>query len=143
MVTQGFLKEVIEQKKVEFSVSCNIPVETVRSRIKQRSLAPTHPGTSPPLHDAELAMVKICIQMGKIHQPLTCEEAIAIMNYIISETERSESENLTQFEKAGTSNSGTFGGVVKIGCGALRIGTPIRLFRRGGRSWTKAAACVS
>jgi hypothetical protein len=87
MILCGFLKEVIEQKKVGFNVSCNILVETVRSRIKQRGLAPTHPCTSPPLQDAELALVEICIQMGKICQPLTCEEAITIMNNMISETE--------------------------------------------------------
>lgn len=109
MVLHGFLKEVIEQKKVEFNVSCNIPVYTVRSRIKQESLAPTHPGTSPKLQDAELALVEICIQMGKIHQPLPCEEAIVIMNDMISMTEMSK--KLTQFQKASTSNSGKCGHV--------------------------------
>ena len=43
--------------------------------------------------------------MGKIHQPLTCEEAIAIMNDVISETEMSDS--LKQFQKVRTPNSGT------------------------------------
>ncbi len=33
-VMQGFLKKVIEQKKVEFSISGNISEKTVRSRIK-------------------------------------------------------------------------------------------------------------
>ena len=45
--------------------------------------------------------------MGKIHQPLTCEEAIAIMNDMISELEMSDS--LTQFQKVCTPNSGTIG----------------------------------
>ena len=104
-VMRGFLKEVIEQKKVEFSISCNISEETVRSRIKQQSLTPTHRGTSPPLHNAKMALVEICIQMGKICQPLSCEEARASMNYMISKTEMAES--LTQFQKVHTSNSGT------------------------------------
>ncbi len=99
-VKRGFLNEVIEQKKRELSISCNISEETVRSRIKRQSLTPTHRGTSAPLQDAEMALVEICVQMGKIHQPLTCEEAIAIMNDLISETEMAES--LTNFQKART-----------------------------------------
>jgi hypothetical protein len=110
-VMRGFLTEVIEQKKVEFSISCNISEETVRSRIKRQSLTPTHRGTSSPLQDAEMALVAICIQMGKIRQPLTCEEAIAIMNDLISETEMAES--LTNFQKARTSSSESYGCVGK------------------------------
>ena len=49
--------------------------------------------------------------MGKIRQPLTCDEAIAIMNDLITETEMSES--LTHFQKAHTSNSGSLGCVGK------------------------------
>jgi hypothetical protein len=104
-VMGGFLAQVIEKKKAEFGVSCNIPAETIRSRIKQKSLVPTHPGTSAPLYNAEMALVEIGTQMGKICQPLTCEEAIAIMNDMISETEMSD--RLTQFQKVRTPNSGT------------------------------------
>ncbi len=86
-VMGGFLVQIIEKKKREFGVSCNIPEETIRSRTKRKSLVPTFPGTSAPLYNAELALVEICIQMGKICQPLTCEEAIAIMNDMISELE--------------------------------------------------------
>ena len=96
---------------MEFSISCNISEETVRSRIKRQSLTPTHRGTSPPLHNAEMALVEICIQMGKIRQPLTCDEAIAIIHDLISETEMSES--LTHFQKSRTSNSGSFGCIDK------------------------------
>jgi hypothetical protein len=63
---KGYLEAVIEQKKDEFGVSDDIPVAMIRTRIKRGSLAPTHPGTSPPLLNAELALVEICIQMGKI-----------------------------------------------------------------------------
>ena len=70
-VMRGYLKEVIEQKKVEFSISCNISEESVRSRIKRQSLTPTHRGTSPPLQNAKMALIEICIQMGMICQPIT------------------------------------------------------------------------
>ena len=106
-VKGGFLAQIIEKEKGKFDVSCNIPEETIRSQIKQKRLVPTHRGTSAPLYNAELALVEICIQMGKIRQPLTCEEAIAIMNDMISETEMSDS--LTQFQKVRTPNSGTIG----------------------------------
>ena len=49
--------------------------------------------------------------MGKIRQPLTCEEAIAIMNDLISETEMAES--LANFQKACTSSSESYGSVGK------------------------------
>jgi hypothetical protein len=54
-VMGGFLAHVIEKRKEKFGVSCNIPEEIIRSRIKQKSLVPTHPGTSAPLYNAELA----------------------------------------------------------------------------------------
>jgi hypothetical protein len=110
-VTRGFLKEVIEQKKGEFSIKSNISKSTIWSRICRQSLTPTHRGTSSPLQNAEMALVAICIQMGKIRQPITCDEAIAIMNDLISETEMAES--LTQFQKARTSTSSSYGSVGK------------------------------
>ena len=100
---KGRLEAVIKQKKEEFGVSDDIPAATIRTRIKRGSLAPTHPGTSPPLLEAEMALVQICIQMGKMRQPLTCDEAIAIMNDMISETEMAE--QLTEFQEIRTSNS--------------------------------------
>ena len=106
-VEGGFLAQIVEKEKGEIDVTCNIPEETIRSRTKRKSLVPTHRGTSAPLYNAELALVEICIQMGKIRQPLTCEEAIAIMNNMISDTEISDS--LTQFQKVRTPNSGTIG----------------------------------
>ena len=60
-----YLKQVIKQKKEELGGSSNISVDTIKSRIKQRNLAPTHPGTSSPLHSAALALVEICHQMGR------------------------------------------------------------------------------
>jgi hypothetical protein len=106
-LAKGYLEQLILQKKEEFGISCNVSVETVRSRIKRGSLAPTHPGSAPPLLKAELASVEICIQMGKIRQPLTRDKAIAIMNDMISKTEMSAS--LTEFQKVRTSNSQNYG----------------------------------
>ena len=75
----------------------------------QGSLAPTHQGYSTPLLDAELVLVKICIQMGKIRQLLTRDEATAIMNDMISETEMRE--RLTEFQRILTSTSKRYGGI--------------------------------
>ena len=63
---KGHLEAIIEQKKEEFGVSDDILASTIRTRIRRGSLAPTHPGTSPPLLNAEMALVEICIQMGKM-----------------------------------------------------------------------------
>jgi hypothetical protein len=108
---KGHLEAVIKQKKEEFGVSDDIPAATIRTRIKRGSLAPTHPGTSPPLLNAEMALVQICIQMGKMRQPLTCDEAIAIMNDMISKTEMEE--QLTNFQHAHTVTSNRLGTVGK------------------------------
>ena len=80
---KGFLEQVIQEKKEEFGVSDNISIDTVRSLIKRGSLAPIHRGTTSPLHNAELALVEICIHMGKICQPLTGQEATMLMNDMI------------------------------------------------------------
>ncbi len=100
---KGYLEEVIAQKQEEFGVSNKISASTIKSCMYRGSLAPTHQGFSPPLLDAELALVEICIQMGKTQQPLTHDEAIAIMKDMISETEMRE--RLTEFQRIHTSNS--------------------------------------
>ncbi len=106
---KGYLEEVIAQKREEFGVSNKISASTIKSCMYRGSLAPTHQGFSPPLLDAELALVEICIQMGKIRQPLTRDEALAIMNDMISETEMRE--RLTEFQRILTSNSKRYGGI--------------------------------
>ncbi len=50
------------------------------------NLNPDHPGTNSPLYKAEKAFVVICIQMGKIRQPLTGPEAIRLFNNMIKNT---------------------------------------------------------
>jgi hypothetical protein len=93
---KGLLEAIIEQKKEEFGVSDDIRATTIRTRIRRGRLSPTHPGTSPPLLNAEKALVDICIQMGKMRQPLTRDDAIAVMNDMISKTEMAE--RLTDFQ---------------------------------------------
>ena len=68
---KGHLEAIIEQKKEEFGVSDDILASMIRTHIRRESLAPTHPGISPPLLNAEIALVEMCIQMGKMRQPLT------------------------------------------------------------------------
>ena len=108
---KGLLEAIIEQKKEEFGVREDISEETIRGRIWRGNLAPTHPGTSPPLLEAETALVQICIQMGKMRQPLTRDEAIAIMNDMISKTEMAE--RLTDFQWVCTLNTNRYGVVGK------------------------------
>ncbi len=107
----GHLEAVIKQKKEEFGVSDYISAKTIRTRINRGRLAPPHPGTAPPLLKAETALVQICIQMGKMRQPLTCDDAITIMNDMISKTEMEE--QLTNFQRARTMTSSRFGTVGK------------------------------
>ena len=93
---KGYLEKVIAKKREEFGVSDKISASAIRSCMYEGSLALTHRGYSPPLLNAELALVKICIQMRTIQQPLTCDEAIAVMNDMISETEMRESDRVSK-----------------------------------------------
>ena len=54
--------------------------------MKRGNLSPTHAGTLSPIHEAEKALVIISIQMGKIRQPLSCAEGVALMNDLIKDT---------------------------------------------------------
>ena len=70
-VPKGWLAKHIAAKKKEFGVSCPISESTIRTRVCQgKSLDPKHPGAVSPMAEAESMIVEICIQMGKIRQPL-------------------------------------------------------------------------
>jgi hypothetical protein len=49
------------------------------------------------LEEVEMALVQICIQMGKIRQPLSCTEAITLMNDMIETT--STKQKLIEFHQ--------------------------------------------
>ena len=77
---------MIADKKRLFGVKDKIPLATVRSRVRRGNLDPSHPGTKSPFEEAEAALVVICVQMGKIRQPLTCTEGMQLMNDLIKGT---------------------------------------------------------
>ena len=80
------MKRIIDQKN-EFGVTCEISTNTVLSRVKRGTIASSgRGGASSPLIHARHALVQICIQMGKIHHPLNCTEAIELMNTLIKGT---------------------------------------------------------
>ncbi len=78
----GYLKRLIDEKKKEFGINMSISSRTIKNRIQRGSLT-THHGAKSPSEEVEVALVEICIQMGKIRQPLSCTEAIALMNDMI------------------------------------------------------------
>ena len=82
----GYLESLIQEKKLKYEVPDTISPETIRSRVRTGNLDPSHPGTQSPLHEAEQALVVICIQMGQIRQPLNCAEGIRLMNDMIAGT---------------------------------------------------------
>ncbi len=85
-VERGYLKGLIDEKTKEFDVNCSISTKTIMNRNKRGALT-SHHGAKSPLEEVKLALVKICIQMGKLHQPLSCMEAIALMNSMIENTQ--------------------------------------------------------
>jgi hypothetical protein len=72
-VEYGYLKRLIDEKKKEFSINCRISTKSIMNRTHRGTLT-SHlgPGPKSPLEEVELALVEICIQMGKIRQPLSC-----------------------------------------------------------------------
>ena len=77
---------MIKDKKLKHAVPDYISTETIRSRVKRGNLYPSHPGIQSPLHEAEQALVVICLEMGKIRQPLNCDEGTRLMNEMIKGT---------------------------------------------------------
>ena len=55
-------------------------MNTICSKEKRKKENPNHLGTQSPIEEAEAALVVTAIQMGKIHQPLSCEEGIGLVN---------------------------------------------------------------
>jgi hypothetical protein len=84
-VEYGYLERLIDEKKKEFGVNCSIKISTIKNCVYAGALT-THHGAKSPLDEVEEALVQICIQMGKFCQPLSCTEAIALMNNMIENT---------------------------------------------------------
>ncbi len=84
-VEYGYLERLIDEKKKLFGVNCSIPISTIKNRVYAGAFT-THHGAKSPLDKVEEALVQICIQMGKICQPLSCTEAIALINDMIDNT---------------------------------------------------------
>jgi hypothetical protein len=63
-----------------------ISIDTVCTCHKIGHATQVGKGVTSPLVDAENALVHICIQIGKIRQPLNCTEAIQLMNNLIEGT---------------------------------------------------------
>ncbi len=93
----GYLTRLIDEKKSEFGVKCRISSKTIHSRI-QKGLLTAHHGAQSPLAKVEEALVQICIQMGKICQPLSCFEAVALMNDMVEKT--GTKQKLIEFQQS-------------------------------------------
>jgi hypothetical protein len=81
------LDTLIEKKKKQYKVSSEISPGTVRTQARRSLAKSSGHGAKSPLPDAEKALVEICIQMGKIRQPLNCTDAIELMNNSIKDTD--------------------------------------------------------
>jgi hypothetical protein len=103
-VEYGYLESLIDEKKKEFGVNISISSRNIRNRT-HRGLQTAHHGAKSPLEEVEVALVEICIQMGKIRQPLSCTEAITLMNDMIENT--NTKQKLIKFQQS--RNLGTSG----------------------------------
>ena len=72
---------------------------TIRWRVRnEKSLDPKHLGALSPMAAAELPIVGVCIQMGKVRQPVNVTEAIVLANDLIKKTEHQDA--VVEFQKA-------------------------------------------
>ena len=103
---RGFLEDLIEEKRKEFRVTADIPGKTIQSRTRRGNLAPKNRGVTSPLADAEEILVVLCIQMGKIRQPLNVTEGITLVNDMIEGTQMQEA--LKEFQSVRRLGSNLF-----------------------------------
>ncbi len=93
----GYLEWLINEKKKEFGINCSISRRTIIN-CTQRGALTTNFGAKSLLEEVEVAFVQICIQMVKIRQPLSCTEAITLMNDMIENT--STKQKLIEFHQS-------------------------------------------
>ena len=86
-IKKSYLKTLVEKKKQKYKVSSEISHSTIRSRSWIGIVDLNGCGAKSPLADAKKVLVAICIQMGKIRQPLNCTEAIELMTNLIQDTD--------------------------------------------------------
>jgi hypothetical protein len=71
-VKRGTLHQIIEDAKKRHNVThLDISKATIRTRIKRRSLAPSHHGLVSPMEQIEPMLVELCIQLGHARQPVS------------------------------------------------------------------------
>ena len=99
-----FLQRLIEDKKAEFGVTCEIKAHTIRARVRRNNLDPEGRGVTSPVKEAERALVVLCLQMSRICQPLTVPEATILFNDLIDNTPTQQA--LKEFHAARGIDSG-------------------------------------
>ena len=104
---RGFLENLIKSKSEEYGISEFISKSTIRSRHRRGVLCASHRGTPSPVASAEMALVKICVQMGKIKMPLTGPQAVTVFNDLIRGTRLQES--LSEFQRVRNPESMSLG----------------------------------
>ena len=105
-VDYGYLDKLIDAKKSEFNVKREISKKTIKTCLYRGTASTSHRGTKSPLEEVETALVQICIQMGKFRQPLSCMEAIQLMNNLIHQT--NTQERLAEFQRICNLGSNSF-----------------------------------
>jgi hypothetical protein len=63
-VDYGYTNKLIDEKKKEFGVNCTISTRATQNRT-HKGQQTAYRGAKAPLEAVELALVQICIQMGK------------------------------------------------------------------------------
>ena len=94
------LDKLIEREKSEFKISTIIPKGRVQSWRLWGNFKSNHLGAKSPIEEAKKDIVELCIQMGTIHQPLTVNKGIELMNSLIAKTDLQDNVKISTLQKA-------------------------------------------
>lgn len=92
------IDSIVMEYSRQFKASQSVGGKVEYGYLERRGLQTAHHGAKSPLEEVEVALVEICIQMGKICQPLSCTEAITLMNDMIENT--NTQQKLIEFQQS-------------------------------------------
>ena len=102
----GKVQKIIDEAKEKYGVSETISYNTIKSRLRRKTIQCNHRGTESPMAAIEPAILEIAIQRGKMNQPLTVAEGLRLANSLIKPGSKLESKVMTYLRKRGQLSEG-------------------------------------
>ena len=88
----GKVNKIIDEAKEKYGVSETISYNTIKSRLRRKTIHCNHRGTESPMAAIEPAILEIALQRGKMNQLLTVAEGLQLANSLIKPGSKLESK---------------------------------------------------